>query len=69
MRQNAAVFQWLARSHLKRPLVFIVNGKVALAPLVNEVASSDFTWIEGLMTEADAKAWTTAINSRKATVP
>jgi preprotein translocase subunit SecD len=67
--QGATKFRELTRSHLKRPLVFLINGKVALAPLVNEVASGDFTWVEGLITEADAKAWTMAINSRKATLP
>jgi len=67
-RQGANKFGDLTRSHLKRPLVFLIQGKVVMVPLVNEVAAGDSTWIEGLITEAEAKGLATAISSRKATV-
>ena len=67
-RQGALKFADLTRTHLKRPLVFLIQGRVAMVPFVNEVASGEFTWIEGLVKESDAKALQAVIAKRNATV-
>ena len=52
---GAAKFRELTQTHLKRPLVFLVRGRVAMVPIVNSVATEDFTWIEGQVTREDAE--------------
>ena len=58
---GAAKFRSLTKAHTKRPLVFLVRGKVAMIPVVTDGAKEDFTWIQGFVTEDDAKVLSSSL--------
>jgi preprotein translocase subunit SecD len=54
-------FRRLTREHLNRRLIFFVQDRFVMDPVVTEEATSDFTLITGHVTEADAKTLSAAI--------
>jgi preprotein translocase subunit SecD len=57
-------FRRLTREHLKRRLIFFVQGRFVMDPVVTAEAKSDFTLIQGHVTEADAKTLAAAIKKK-----
>lgn len=62
---GAARFRRLTREHLRRRLIFFVQGRFVMDPVVTEEATSDFTLITGHVTEADAKTLSAAIKKQR----
>ncbi len=52
---GASKFRRLTTASLKQRLVFLIRGRVVMAPFVEAVDRSSFTWIEGDVTAADAE--------------
>ena len=59
--EGTARFRRLTREHLNRRLIFLVQGRFVMDPVVTEEATSDFTLITGHVTKADAKTLSAAI--------
>jgi len=62
--EGTARFRRLTREHLNRRLIFLVQGRFVMDPVVTEEATSDFTLITGHVTKADAKALRAAIKKQ-----
>lgn len=62
--EGTARFHLLTREHLNRRLIFLVQGRFVMDPVVTEQATGDFTLITGHVTEADVKALSAAIKKK-----
>jgi preprotein translocase subunit SecD len=62
---GATRFRRLTREHRNRRLIFFVEGRFVMDPVVTEEAASDFTLITGHVTEKDAKRLSAAIKQER----
>jgi preprotein translocase subunit SecD len=59
--EGARRFRELTRRHLHERIVFMIRGRVAMAPVIEFASTDDFTLITGNVTRKDAEALADAI--------
>ena len=63
-REGAAIIRRISTANLGKHIVFLLAGRPVFAPRIEEPISSDFTRIDGFLTQAQIDAFVSAVPAK-----